>query len=108
MPPDKARLGKRYTCFSCGAHFYDLNKPEAVCPACGADQAENPNPDPRELILAKYKGKGGAKPAKREAEPEEDESVPEEDEFLDGDDEEDDDMDLLGEDEGGEVEEEEE
>ena len=82
MPPDKARLGKRYTCFSCGAHFYDLNKPEAVCPACGADQAENPNPDPRELILAKYKGKGGAKPAKREAEPEEDEGVPEEDEFL--------------------------
>lgn len=55
---DKSKLGKRYTCFvpECGAKFYDLNRQPALCPRCGKDQAENPNPDPREAILAKYRG----------------------------------------------------
>lgn len=55
---DKSKLGKRYQCFQCGLKFYDLNRPEPLCPKCGADQRENPNPDPRELILARFKGKG--------------------------------------------------
>lgn len=33
-----ADLGKRYKCFKCGTKFYDLNKPEPVCPSCGEDQ----------------------------------------------------------------------
>lgn len=57
---DKSKLGKRYQCFQCGLKFYDLNRPEPLCPKCGADQRENPNPDPREAILARFKGKGGA------------------------------------------------
>lgn len=58
---DKSKLGKRYTCFQCGLKFYDLNRPEPLCPKCGADQRENPNPDPREALLARFKGKVASK-----------------------------------------------
>ena len=33
-----AHLGTRYTCFSCGCRFFDLNRPEAICPDCGSPQ----------------------------------------------------------------------
>ncbi|MED5370907.1 MAG: FYDLN acid domain-containing protein [Myxococcota bacterium] len=52
MPLDKALLGTRFTCYECGAKFYDMNKPEAICPSCGADQANDPNPDPIEMLKA--------------------------------------------------------
>lgn len=58
---DKSKLGTRYTCFQCSLKFYDLCRPEPLCPKCGADQRENPNPDPREAILARFRGKGSAK-----------------------------------------------
>ena len=38
----KARLGNRFTCFSCQTSFYDLNKPDPLCPKCGTDQREIP------------------------------------------------------------------
>jgi hypothetical protein len=41
-PDRRARLGTKYTCFACGAKFYDLNKPEPICPKCKADQRERP------------------------------------------------------------------
>jgi hypothetical protein len=37
-----AKLGMRYVCFECGAKFYDLNRPEPLCPKCGADQRVRP------------------------------------------------------------------
>jgi len=37
-----ANLGKKWTCFGCGAKFYDFTKPEAMCPKCGANQKEAP------------------------------------------------------------------
>lgn len=37
-----ANLGKKWTCFSCAAKFYDFARPEAVCPKCGANQKEAP------------------------------------------------------------------
>jgi hypothetical protein len=40
--PAKAGLGTKWSCFSCGRKFYDLNRPEPVCPACGADQRKKP------------------------------------------------------------------
>lgn len=45
MPKD---LGKKHTCYSCQAKFYDLGKPQAVCPKCGANQkdAEDAHPAP--------------------------------------------------------------
>jgi hypothetical protein len=82
---DRTKLGKRYACFSCGLKFYDLNRPEPLCPKCGSDQREDPNPDPREQILSKYRGKGAGKATKMEDELAEDE---EEAEDIDVDDEE--------------------
>jgi uncharacterized protein (TIGR02300 family) len=33
-------LGKKYACYSCHTKFYDLGKPEPLCPKCGADQRD--------------------------------------------------------------------
>lgn len=55
----KARLGVRYICFSCGCRFYDLNRPEPVCPKCGSDQRQIPEdeekPKPKRVRKAKKK-----------------------------------------------------
>ncbi|MCL2013150.1 MAG: FYDLN acid domain-containing protein [Cystobacterineae bacterium] len=42
-------LGKKYVCFKCGARFYDLRRPEPICPKCGADQRECPVPKSNEV-----------------------------------------------------------
>ena len=42
-----ARLGVKYECFDCGAKFYDLNRPEPLCPKCGADQRKRPKNEPK-------------------------------------------------------------
>lgn len=36
------KLGNKYECFECNARFYDLGKPEAICPKCGANQKNDP------------------------------------------------------------------
>jgi uncharacterized protein (TIGR02300 family) len=44
-------LGSKHTCFKCGTKFYDMKKPVAICPKCGADQRESPalkSPPPSE------------------------------------------------------------
>lgn len=33
-------LGTKHVCFKCNAKFYDLKKPDPICPKCGADQRE--------------------------------------------------------------------
>ncbi|MGE0641126.1 MAG: FYDLN acid domain-containing protein [Thermoanaerobaculia bacterium] len=33
-------LGTRYECYNCGVRFYDLGRPEAICPKCGANQKD--------------------------------------------------------------------
>ena len=45
-------LGKKYECFHCHTKFYNLGKPEAICPKCGANQKnarsdDAPAPAPR-------------------------------------------------------------
>jgi len=45
-------LGKKFECYNCRTKFYNLGKPEAICPKCGADQKdakldEPPTPAPR-------------------------------------------------------------
>ncbi len=47
---DKAKLGARYTCFECGTKFYDLNRPQATCPECSANQENAPARDIRSLL----------------------------------------------------------
>jgi len=45
MPMDaarKAKLGQRWICFSCAGKFYDMNKPDPICPKCQANQHESP------------------------------------------------------------------
>jgi uncharacterized protein (TIGR02300 family) len=49
-------LGTKHVCFKCSTKFYDLKKPEALCPKCGADQklspANRPAPEPRKGRLS--------------------------------------------------------
>jgi Protein of unknown function (FYDLN_acid) len=49
---EMAELGKKYECFNCHTKFYNLGKPEAICPKCGANQKnakgdDAPAPAPR-------------------------------------------------------------
>lgn len=96
---DKARLGTRYVCFSCGTKFYDLNKPTPTCPECGKDQREAPVRDIKSLLS---KG-GGKKRTEPDFEDIEEEDLDEELGGVDGEeseeDEDDDDLGLLGEEE---------
>ena len=34
-------LGSKFVCFKCSTKFYDMKKPDPVCPKCGADQRES-------------------------------------------------------------------
>lgn len=44
--PVASKLGTKWSCFRCSAKFYDLNKPEPLCPKCGADQRQRPKVAP--------------------------------------------------------------
>jgi hypothetical protein len=46
-PDRRGRLGAKWVCFKCNAKFYDLNKPEPLCPKCGANQNDRPKRDPK-------------------------------------------------------------
>ncbi|MBF5044299.1 TIGR02300 family protein [Aggregicoccus sp. 17bor-14] len=35
-------LGNKFVCFKCSTKFYDMKKPDPICPKCGADQRESP------------------------------------------------------------------
>lgn len=61
---DKEKLGNRYTCYTCGTKFYDLNRPEPLCPECNADQRDAPVRDVRALLAS---GRRAAKAAAAEA-----------------------------------------
>jgi hypothetical protein len=47
-----AELGKKFECYNCRTKFYNLNKPDPICPKCGANQKnaksdDSPPPVPR-------------------------------------------------------------
>ncbi|MEZ4279422.1 MAG: FYDLN acid domain-containing protein [Myxococcota bacterium] len=48
--PRHPKLGFRWSCYGCGAKFYDLGKEEPLCPKCGADQRDRPADEPRQNI----------------------------------------------------------
>jgi uncharacterized protein (TIGR02300 family) len=50
-------LGVRYVCFNCGGKFYDLHRPEPICPKCGADQRQAPKPQPMTAAARRAKEK---------------------------------------------------
>ncbi len=33
-------FGTKFLCFKCTTKFYDMKKPDPICPKCGADQRE--------------------------------------------------------------------
>jgi hypothetical protein len=71
-----SKFGKKFTCWKCSTKFYDLNKPQAKCPKCGANPEDDPN---KGIIVA-------APPAAADEFADEVEEVPEEvteDEDLD-------------------------
>jgi uncharacterized protein (TIGR02300 family) len=85
-------LGKKYTCYSCHTKFYDLGKPEPICPKCGADQRDAEEapvttghrsrasraPVVEEPIEDEFPAEGEAAPAaEAESEEEEDSIAPE-------------------------------
>jgi uncharacterized protein (TIGR02300 family) len=84
-------LGNKHVCFKCSTKFYDLKKPEPLCPKCGADQRESPANKPSES----RRGRLAAVPkviepvaAEEEAETELDEEADEDlDDFDDADEE---------------------
>lgn len=68
-------LGTKFTCFKCGTKFYDLKKPEPVCPKCGADQREAVTVKPSKKSREKEPVK--VEPEVEEAAGEEEEELPE-------------------------------
>ncbi len=62
----KADLGQKRTCQSCNAKFYDLNRPQIVCPKCGTAF------DPEALLKARRSRLAAVRPGGAdEVEPEE-------------------------------------
>lgn len=53
-------LGTRYTCFVCSAKFYDLNRPEPLCPRCDTNQHDRPKEPPKPRV----RKKGGRRKAR--------------------------------------------
>jgi uncharacterized protein (TIGR02300 family) len=76
-----AELGTRYKCYKCGTKFYDLGKPQPICPSCGEDQN---NEETKRLLkrkrkrsLAKVKSELRTVPEENEIPMETDENVEE-------------------------------
>ncbi len=63
-------LGTKHTCFKCGTRFYDLKKPEPLCPKCGADQRQNVASKPSSAEKRRAKPVPPPKPEVEEAEAE--------------------------------------
>lgn len=88
-------LGTKFTCFKCGTKFYDLKKPEPVCPKCGADQRESPAlkpPDKTERKRAARAAPVVEEPVLEEEAIEDEEGLPEEEEAEEPAEEEDEDL----------------
>jgi hypothetical protein len=49
-----SKFGKKFTCWSCATKLYDMNKPNAKCPKCGADPADDPKKDLPTAAPANY------------------------------------------------------
>lgn len=84
VAPNKEKLGNRFICYECGTKFYDLTRPEAICPDCDANQESAPMRDLKALLVGTKERKAAA--AAAEPEPTKEEEVDEdEDENADDD-----------------------
>lgn len=73
-------LGIRYKCYKCGTKFYDLNKPQPICPSCGEDQN---NEETKRMLKRKRKRSLSKVKTDIRAIPEESESMAESDDEMD-------------------------
>jgi uncharacterized protein (TIGR02300 family) len=81
-------LGTKWNCFKCGTKFYDLKKPDPVCPKCGANPQDSPalKPStssdkkraPREVVEAPVAVKAEAEAGEEEVDAEDDAPPPDE------------------------------
>jgi uncharacterized protein (TIGR02300 family) len=52
------KLGTKFDCFNCGTKFYDMGKPEPLCPKCGANQKDaSPSDSPSVSAAARKRRK---------------------------------------------------
>ena len=84
-------LGAKHTCYKCQTKFYDLKKPEPICPKCGADQRQSPANKPMTASEKRSRPKPAPAPAPAAVDPEAEEVEVEGDEDdIDADEAEDD------------------
>lgn len=76
-------LGTKHTCFKCSTRFYDLRKPEPLCPKCGADQRQSPASKPSSAAEKRRTAPKPAPPPKPEVKDAEGEAELDEDELDD-------------------------
>jgi uncharacterized protein (TIGR02300 family) len=85
-------LGTKHICFKCNAKFYDLKKPDPICPKCGTDQREaaasRPTEGRRSRLSALPKIIEPIEPAEAEETEEDDDEAEEEDPVAAADEEE--------------------
>jgi uncharacterized protein (TIGR02300 family) len=73
-------LGIRFKCYKCGTKFYDLNKPQPICPSCGEDQN---NEETKRMLKRKRKRSLSKVKTDIRAMPDENEAVAESDDEVD-------------------------
>ena len=75
-------LGNKHVCFKCAAKFYDLKKPDPICPKCGSDQRDaTAKPEGRRSRLSAVpKIIEAVEPAEKEADEDAEEEEVEEEE----------------------------
>jgi hypothetical protein len=83
-------LGKKFECYNCGTKFYNLGRPEAVCPKCGANQKNAksedapvaaPRPPRRVAVIMEPPAEGNPDEFSEEPAPVEEEERGEDDEL---------------------------
>ena len=47
-------LGNKFVCAKCQTKFYDLKKPDPICPKCGFDQREAQSVKPTETRRGRF------------------------------------------------------
>ena len=92
-------LGSKYVCFKCGTKFYDMKKPDPVCPKCHADQRESPARKP--APEGRRGGLAAVPKVVEPAEPAEEAEASEEEEDLDSFDDDDEDAEASNTSGGG-------
>jgi uncharacterized protein (TIGR02300 family) len=73
-------LGIRFKCYKCGTKFYDLNKPQPICPSCGEDQN---NEETKRMLKRKRKRSLSKVKTDIRALPDENEAMAESDDEVD-------------------------